>query len=92
MKFTPPSPPSYIPSSVQLSTRERLGYVWFLHFLSCLFVYTLQSKKIFRINQHLTVLKKHPIFFILTPFTNTKIHKTKFEAGCSYKDCNQFLT
>ena len=28
---------------------------------------------------------------MLTASTNIKIHKAKFEAGCSYKDCNQFL-
>ena len=33
------------------------------------------------------------IYYIYTASTNikVKIHKTKFEAGCSYKDCNQFL-
>ena len=33
MKFTPPPPPTHIPSSVQLSTWKRLGYIWFLQFL-----------------------------------------------------------
>ena len=35
--------------------------------------------------------KKYTVFFLLTDPTNIKIHKAKYEAGCSYKDCNQFL-
>ena len=31
------------------------------------------------------------MFFILTASRNIKIHGTKFEVGCSYKECNQFL-
>ena len=45
----------------------------------------------FLTNQKLTVLKKFPIFFIVTTFTNIKIPKAKFESDCSYKDYNQFL-
>ena len=41
--------------------------------------------------KNITVLKKYPMFSILTASTNIKIRKAKFEAGCSYKDCNQFL-
>ena len=47
--------------------------------------------KFVRTNQHLTVLKKCPIFFIPTASTNIKTHRAKGEAGCSDKDCNQFL-
>ena len=35
--------------------------------------------------------EKCAIFFILTSSTNIKIYKAKFEAGCFYKDCKQFL-
>ena len=50
-----------------------------------------KSKKVFRTNKNLILFKKCPIFFILTVSTNIKIRMTKFEAGCSYKDCSLFL-
>ena len=41
--------------------------------------------------QIITVLRKYPIFFILIALTNIKIHKAKFEAGCSYNVFDQFV-
>ena len=46
---------------------------------------------IFWTNQNLTILRKCPVFFKPTASTNIKIYKANFEAGCSYKDCNQFI-
>ena len=37
------------------------------------------------------VKSKYSIFFILSASANIKIHKTNFEADCSYKGCNQLL-
>ena len=42
MKFNPL--PRTFPSSVQLSTWERLGYIWFLHFFNSLKKFFEQTK------------------------------------------------
>ena len=72
--------PTHIPSSVQLSTWERLNYI---HMIFTLNIFLNQPK--------FNCFKKCGIFFILITSTNIKIRKTKFEDGCSYKYCNQFL-
>ena len=48
-------------------------------------------KKFFDQTKMLIVLKKCPMFFMLTASTSIKINKAKFEAGCSCKGFNQFL-
>ena len=49
------------------------------------------SLKFFLNKPKFNCFKKCGIFFILKASTNIKSHKAKFEDGCSYKDCNQFL-
>ena len=66
-----------------LSTTKHLGKIK-LHMVFSLKVFFVSKPKF-------NCLKKCEIFFILPSSTNIKIHKAKFEAGCSYKDCNQFL-
>ena len=80
------TPSSYAHSF--LSTTKHLGkirlHIGFTPFAN-------YSVNVFWTNQNLIVLQKCPIFFLFTASKNIKNHKEKFEVGCSYKDCNQFL-
>ena len=81
VKFDKTTSPSFHAHSL-LSTIKYLGKIE-LHIVF--------SLKMFLNKPKFNCFKKYAIFFILTDSTNIKIHKAKFEAGCSYKDCNQFL-
>ena len=67
-----------------LSTTNYSGKIKLHMAFSLIFFFFLSKPKF-------NCFKKYEIFFILTSSTNIKIRKAKFEAGCSYKDCNQFL-
>ena len=87
MKFTP----SFIHLLPFSSTTKHLGKIR-LHMVFT-FVLIIQ-KKLFaktKLNKSKTILRKCQFFFILTASTRIKIRKAKFEVGCSYRVCNQFI-